>query len=84
MAQQLALDHAASALATPSILKVHAQKCNFYRKREEKMAAAAAAREAAERERRAAMEAAARERMEKQHHADLGKLERLKEVERVT
>lgn len=48
------------------------------------MAAAAAAREAAERERRAAMEAAARERMEKQHHADLGKLERLKEVERVS
>ncbi|CAH2211190.1 jg3592, partial [Pararge aegeria aegeria] len=53
------------------------------KKREEKMAAAAAAREAAEKERRAAMEAAARDRMEKQAHADLGKLERLKEAERV-
>lgn len=52
------------------------------RKREEKMAAAAAAREAAERERRLAMEAAAKERMEKQAHADQGKLERLKEAER--
>ncbi|CAH2058396.1 unnamed protein product, partial [Iphiclides podalirius] len=52
------------------------------KKREEKMAAAAAAREAAERERQAAMEAAARERMEKQAHADQGKLERLKETER--
>ena len=47
------------------------------------MAAAAAAREAAERERRALLQAAARERREKQVHADLGKLERLKEVERV-
>ncbi|XP_049881225.1 titin homolog [Pectinophora gossypiella] len=52
------------------------------KKREEKMANAAAAREAAERERRLAMEAAAKDRMEKQLHADQGKLERLKEVER--
>ncbi|GBP90813.1 hypothetical protein EVAR_12662_1 [Eumeta japonica] len=52
------------------------------RKREEKMAAAAAAREAAERERRIALEAALKERMEKQAHADLGKLERQKEAER--
>lgn len=47
------------------------------------MAAAAAAREAAERERRAAMELAARERQEKQAQADLGKQERLREAERV-
>ncbi|KAF9806618.1 hypothetical protein SFRURICE_012155, partial [Spodoptera frugiperda] len=52
------------------------------RKREEKMAAAAAAREAADRERRAALELAQRERMEKQAHADQGKLDRLKEAER--
>ncbi|KAJ2944940.1 hypothetical protein O0L34_g1837 [Tuta absoluta] len=52
------------------------------KKREEKMANAAAAREAADKERKLAMEAAAKERMEKQLHADQGKLERLKEVER--
>ncbi|XP_061705690.1 histone-lysine N-methyltransferase 2B [Cydia pomonella] len=52
------------------------------RKREEKMAAAAAAREAAEKERRAALQAQARDRMEKQAHADQGKLEKMKEVER--
>ncbi|XP_048000674.1 inner centromere protein isoform X2 [Leguminivora glycinivorella] len=52
------------------------------RKREEKMAAAAAAREAAEKERRAALQAQARDRMEKQAHADQGKLEKMKEVEK--
>ncbi|XP_063373604.1 inner centromere protein [Cydia amplana] len=52
------------------------------RKREEKMAAAAAAREAAEKERRAALQAQAKDRMEKQAHADQGKLEKMKEVER--
>ncbi|XP_063547751.1 proteoglycan 4 [Cydia strobilella] len=52
------------------------------RKREEKMAAAAAAREAAEKERRAVLQAQARDRMEKQAHADQGKLEKMKEVER--
>ncbi|KPJ05905.1 hypothetical protein RR46_00197 [Papilio xuthus] len=46
------------------------------------MAAAAAAREQAERERRAALEAAARGRQEKQAHADQGKIDKLKEVER--
>lgn len=48
------------------------------------MAAAAAARSAAERERKALLEAAAKERMEKQAHADNEKVERLKEVERVS
>ncbi|XP_045454881.1 axoneme-associated protein mst101(2)-like [Melitaea cinxia] len=52
------------------------------KRREEKMAAAAAARSAAERERKALLEAAAKERREKQAHADLGKLERLREAER--
>ncbi|XP_072946252.1 uncharacterized protein Incenp isoform X2 [Epargyreus clarus] len=52
------------------------------KKREDKMAAAAAVRQMADRERKAAMEAALKERLEKQAHADLGKLERLKEVER--
>ncbi|KAH9635715.1 hypothetical protein HF086_011105 [Spodoptera exigua] len=57
-------------------------KGKYFMKREEKMAAAAAARETAERERRAALELAARERLEKQAHADQGKLDRLKEAER--
>ncbi|KAI8423847.1 hypothetical protein MSG28_012857 [Choristoneura fumiferana] len=63
---------------------LEAKKEQQKRKREEKMAAAAAAREAAEKERRAAMQAAARERMEKQLHADQGKIERMKEVEKVS
>ncbi|XP_050669325.1 inner centromere protein B isoform X2 [Leptidea sinapis] len=52
------------------------------RKREEKMAAAAAARIAADKERQAVLMALAKDRQEKQLHADLGKMEKLKLVEK--
>lgn len=57
---------------------------NFVRRRpEEKMAAALASREAAERERLLALQAAQQDRLQKQAHAQLSKLERQREAERV-